>query len=185
MTVTSFPVQITWRDMEAAEAVEKYIHKKATKLNTFYSHIIACQVFVAPYDQHRLEGKLYHVRIDLEVPGEVLMVNRGPELHSSHKDLYVAIRDAFEEIQRQLQVYADRQHHEVKFHPTQAKGVVSKLFPQEGYGFIKVPDGREIYFHAHSLLDVAFDKLEIGTELSFVETSGENGPQASTVRLAE
>jgi ribosomal subunit interface protein len=182
MVTTTFPIQISWREIPSNNAVEKYIQQKALKLATFYSRVTSCQVRVEPFHQHRQQGKLYHVRIELEVPGKVLVVNRQPQLHMAHKDLYVAIRDAFEEAQRQLQKYADHLHQEVKSHASEPRGAVSKLFPQEGYGFIIAPDGREIYFHRHSVLAEGFDKLGIGTEVTFVEEPGEQGPQASTVR---
>ena len=38
-----------------------------------------------------------------------------------------------------------------------------------------------MYFHKNSVVDTAFDKLDIGTEVRFVEEMGELGPQASTV----
>jgi cold shock CspA family protein len=53
---------------------------------------------------------------------------------------------------------------------------------EEGYGFLETPDGREIYFHRHSVLHPGFDRLAIGRVL-FVEEPGE-GPQASTVAIA-
>jgi cold shock CspA family protein len=61
---------------------------------------------------------------------------------------------------------------------------VNRLFPEEGYGFLETPDGREIYFHRHSVLYPGFDRLAIGTEVRFVEEPGEKGPQASTVAIA-
>lgn len=55
------------------------------------------------------------------------------------------------------------------------------LNSDEGYGRIETPDERLIYFHCNSVLDNAFDKLEVGSEVLFVEEMGERGPQASTV----
>jgi cold shock CspA family protein len=60
---------------------------------------------------------------------------------------------------------------------------VAKLFPVEGYGYIETPDGREIYFHANSVLNNRFKSLKLGSKVSFTEEAGEKGPQASTVRL--
>jgi cold shock CspA family protein len=60
--------------------------------------------------------------------------------------------------------------------------LVSKLFPEEGYGFLSTPDGREIYFHRDSVLHEGFDYLKMGTEVTFVEAEGKEGPQASTVK---
>ena len=48
--------------------------------------------------------------------------------------------------------------------------------------FAMTPDGREIYFHQNSVVNGAFSKLEIGTRVYFVETMGEKGAQASTVK---
>jgi cold shock CspA family protein len=44
------------------------------------------------------------------------------------------------------------------------------------------PGAREIYFHRDSVLHDAFDRLAIGTEVTFVEEEGKKGPQASTVK---
>jgi len=57
------------------------------------------------------------------------------------------------------------------------------LFPKQDYGFLETPDGREIYFHRNSVLHPGFDRLEIGTEVRFVEELGQEGPQASTVAI--
>jgi cold shock CspA family protein len=59
---------------------------------------------------------------------------------------------------------------------------VSKLYPDEGYGFIGTTDGRDVYFHRDSVLHEGFDHLRIGTEVTFAEEVGEKGPQASSVR---
>jgi cold shock CspA family protein len=69
----------------------------------------------------------------------------------------------------------------VKAHETSPHARVAKLFPEEGYGFLETPDGREVYFHRNSVKDSGFDRLEIGTEVRFAEESGEQGPQASAV----
>jgi len=58
-------------------------------------------------------------------------------------------------------------------------------FPlMEDYGFLKTPDGREIYFNKNSVLLPGFDRLEVGTEVLYAEEVGERGPQASRVRVA-
>ena len=37
------------------------------------------------------------------------------------------------------------------------------------YGFIATSDGREIYFHRNSVIDDAFDRLSVGSEVRFAE----------------
>jgi len=70
----------------------------------------------------------------------------------------------------------------VKAHATPPHGRVIRLFPDQGYGFIAAPDGRELYFHRNSVLSGGFEKLEVGSEVSYAEEEGEKGPQASTVK---
>jgi cold shock CspA family protein len=45
-------------------------------------------------------------------------------------------------------------------------------------------DGRLVYFHRHSVVEPAFDALEVGDPVEVVVRSKESdvGPQASTVR---
>ena len=177
------PLQISFRDMEPSAAVEAKIRERAGKLDRYYDRIMGCRVVVeAPHRRHH-QGKLFHVRIDLTVPNGELLVTREPAERHAHEDVYVAIRDAFDAAQRRLAAHASRQRGDVKLHEAPAHARVAKLFPAEGYGFIETPDAREIYFHRNSVLDEAFDALEVGSEVRFVEEAGERGPQASTVRL--
>ncbi len=176
------PLQITFRDMEPSEAVEARIREKAAKLEQYYDKIISCRVMVEAPHGHHHQGRLYQVRIDLSVPDGELVVNR--EHHHkdhSHEDVYVAIRDAFEAMKRQLQDHVRVRRGKTKQHEATPGGHVISLHPDEDYGRIGTPDGREIYFHRNSVLDDAFDKLEVGTEVRYTEEAGEHGPQASTV----
>jgi len=177
------PMQISFRDMEPSAAVETKIRERAAKLDRYYDRIMSCRVVVeAPHRRHH-QGKLYHVRVDLTVPQGELVVSREPVDRHAHEDVYVAIRDAFDAAQRRLADYARRQRGDIKIHEEAAVSRVSKLFPDEGYGFIETPEGHEIYFHRNSVLNGSFARLEVGDEVQFVEEQGEKGPQASTVRF--
>jgi cold shock CspA family protein len=57
------------------------------------------------------------------------------------------------------------------------------LSPVDEFGYLEAEDGHEVYFHRRAVLDGAFDRLTVGTRVSFVEEPGEKGPQASTVKL--
>jgi cold shock CspA family protein len=71
---------------------------------------------------------------------------------------------------------------EVKTPAGPPQGRVVRLFPEDGFGFLEAPDGREVYFHRNSVLE-GFDSLEVGSEVRFAEEQGIEGPQASTVSL--
>lgn len=177
------PIEITFRQMEPSEALEAKIREKAHALEQFYDRIMSCHVVVEMNHKHHHQGNLFHVRIDLRVPGKELVVSREPNGNHAHEDAHVAVRDAFEAMKRQIKSFARLQRREVKTHEMPPHGKVSVLFPMENYGRILTPDGRDIYFHRNSVIDADLDQLEEGMEVRFTETMGDNGPQASTVRL--
>ena len=71
----------------------------------------------------------------------------------------------------------------VKHHAEASHGRVKNLLAREDCGFIETADGRQIYFHRNAVLDAAFDRLKVGSEVAFAEEEGVKGPQASTVRV--
>jgi cold shock CspA family protein len=133
--------------------------------------------------RHHHRGNLFHVRIDITVPGRELVVGRSPAAHHAHEDVYVAIRDAFRAAARQLEDHARLVRGEVKTHAVPAHGRVARLFADQGYGFIETSDGDEIYFHRNSVVEHAFDRLDVGSEVRVVTTEGETRTQAKTVNL--
>ena len=177
------PLQITFRGFPHSDAVEANIREKANKLDQFYSRIMNCRVMVEARHRHHHQGNLYHVRIELTVPGKELVVSRERHDEQAHEDIYVAIRDAFDDAKRLLEDHARRQRGDVKAHEVPLHGTVVRLVPEQEHGFIETFDGREIYFHKNSVLGGAFDQLEIGSAVRFAEEPGEQGPQASTVHL--
>lgn len=175
------PIQISFRHMEPSLAVEDRVREKAAKLEQFYDRIMGCRVVVEAPHRHHHRGKLYHIRIDLTVPGGELVVSREHHGKQAHEDVYVAIRDAFNAAQRQLESYTQRRRGHVKYHESPPYGRISLLVPDQDYGKIETIDGREVYFHRNSVLNGGFNNLQVGREVRFSEEKGDLGPQASTV----
>jgi cold shock CspA family protein len=125
---------------------------------------------------------VFHVRVEVSVPGEKLVSSREPGAHHAYSDVYVAIRDALDTMRRRLGDYEHRRRGHVKVHAV-PHGRVVELHPDEDYGRIETPEGHLVYFHRNSLLGTDFDKLAVGIEVRFEEEQGERGPQASAVRL--
>lgn len=175
------PAQIVFRNMPPSDAIESDVREKVAKLERFCPDIIHCHVMVEAHHKHHHHGNLYHVRIDLAVPGAELVASREPSRHHAHEDVYVAIRDAFDAVRRRLEDYARVRRGKVKRHEVAPHGRIAELYPEEGYGKIATPDGRLVYFHKNSVVDADFGKLKVGDEVRFVEEMGELGPQASTL----
>jgi cold shock CspA family protein len=92
--------------------------------------------------------------------------------------------DAFQAMERQLKERAERQRMQVKQHDVEAAFVV-RLFRDQDYGFLKTPEGREIYFHRAATVGQDWERLELGTQVRFEESMGEMGPQATTVQIID
>lgn len=170
------PLRITIRDLPPSAAIENHIREKAAKLEQFYPRIMGCRVVVETPGKHKHQGRLFNVRIDLTVPGGELVVGRD-----LNEDMYVALRDAFDAARRRLEDYGRRQRGEVKSHELASRGRVARLFPEAGYGFIEAHDGREIYFHRDKVVTPDFARLEVGTEVQFIEEMAGEGRQAKRV----
>jgi cold shock CspA family protein/ribosome-associated translation inhibitor RaiA len=175
------PAQVTFRNMDASEAVAQAVGRKIEWLERFFPGLIACRVAVEAPHRHRRD-QLYRVRVGLTLPGGEIVAGRAPAAREAHRDVSVAIRDAFNAARRLLQDKARRRRGQVKVHDDTACARVVRIHP-DGYGFLETPDGRELYFHAHSVLD-GFHRLVVGARVRYAEEIGEKGPQASTVALA-
>jgi cold shock CspA family protein len=195
------PVQVTFRNVDPAKEIEEDIRARAEKLEKFYSPITSCRVLVEAPERHRQKGHLFRISVDLTVPEGEIVIKRAPTLYSRERDmgdersrkgmetgserkyLKVAIRESFDAARRKLQDQARRRRLDVKKHEGTPEARVTKLFPNQDYGCIETADGREIYFHAHSVINGRFKDLKLGAKVRFAEEAGEKGPQASTVRL--
>ena len=112
----TLPLQITFRNLDHSDAVEAAIQEKAKKLERFSHHITSCKVVIEADHLHHHKGNLYHVRIDISVPGDEIVVSREPHKDHSHEDAYVTIRDAFDAAKRQLDDYEQIHRRDVKQH---------------------------------------------------------------------
>ena len=177
------PLQVTFRNMDDSESLESYIRERVEKLDNMSETVVDCRVVVEAPRKHQRKGGLYHAKIDITLPGGTIAVNREQDLHQAHQDVYVAVRDAFDAVQRQMQAYISRQKGHVKSHESVPYGRISELHPEGDYGRILTAEGEDIYFHRNSVLNADFDALEIGMEVRFVAQEGDEGPQASSVRL--
>ena len=174
------PIQITFHDVSRSDALEAHIRQKAEKLEEFHSRIISCRVTVEELSKHHHQGRQFRVRIDLRVPGKEIVANRD-----HHEDVYVALRDAFDAVKRQLEEVAREMRGDVKAHVVSQHGKVARLFTDEGYGFIETADGRELYFSRENVMHPTFDQLTPGTEVQFIEEMAAEGPQAKRVSVGK
>ncbi|HXJ23978.1 MAG TPA: HPF/RaiA family ribosome-associated protein [Polyangia bacterium] len=171
--------QITFHHLDASPALETLIRGEIQELEQFFDGITSCRVALEASNRHR-SGGIYRVSIEVNVPREQIAVGRAPGDHPEHADAYVAVRDAFRAVRRRLEDYVRRLHGNVKTRAVPPHGRVVHLEPDLEYGRLESDDGREIYFHRHSVRG-GIERLAMGAEVRYHEEQGLKGPQASTV----
>jgi cold shock CspA family protein/ribosome-associated translation inhibitor RaiA len=175
-------LQVTFRNTDASPAVEAKIRERARELEQFSDRIVSCRVVIEARNRRR-HGDLFHIRAELKIPGKEIVVKRDPPEHHAHEDIYVAVRDCFDAVRRQLEDYVRRRRADVKSHEVPAHGRIASLIAEQDYGFINAADGTEVYFHRNAVTNGGFEKLAVGEEVRFSlhPGEGEKGPQASAV----
>lgn len=178
------PLEITFVDCDRSAAVEARVNERVSRLERHFGGITSGHVYITSPHQHKRKGRLYEVRLEMRVPGSELAIGGKPGDMNAHEDVYVAVRDAFDAMERQLEKFKRKLRGDVKMHPHSPQGRVSEIRRDEGFGRIATVDGGEIYFHRNALVTGEFESLREGDPVEFVAQTGESeqGPQASTVR---
>ena len=181
------PLELTFRGVEKTPALVRLINERVDKLEQICSNLISCHIAVEQPQKHQTSGDPYRVRIDMRLPpGHELVVKSQTGEGEMHRPLETALRDTFDSAERRLRKQVEQMQGDVKTHPdNQVQAVVDKIFPEEGYGFLRTLNGREVYFHRNSVLHDDFERLVVGTGVRLVEEPGEEGPQASTVQIVD
>lgn len=173
-------IHITFRDLPTSDAVKAHIEERVNKLQQFCHNMIACHVVLEFTNKNQLHGKLHNTRITITAPGKELVTT-----HNEAEDVYVSIRNAFDDMTIQLESYVEQLHGQIKNHQPAVSGKIVRLFNNDGFGFIEGLDGTEFYFNANHVLHPEFHKLTIGMPVHFTEGMGSDGPQAHRIKAIE
>jgi cold shock CspA family protein len=176
------PLELVFRNVERTGWLEELVRTQAERLHRFAGDIIACRVAIEQLAQRHQTGNPFRVRIDVTLaPKKELVVHK--EAFDQKTGLSAVLLDAFETMARRLDEFADLRRYDIKTH-VDTLAVVTKLFHEDGYGFLEADDGREIYFHSHSVLH-GWDRLTLGTAVRYTFEMGDKGPQASSVQIVD
>jgi len=100
---------ITFRHIDHSGALEDRAQKLGSRLGRFSERIMQCHITLEGPGDRRDGGAPYLVKIDLTVPGAQIHADSLHADGAGHKDIYIALRDAFNNAKRQLQgLHRDR-----------------------------------------------------------------------------
>lgn len=121
------PLRITLRQVRPSQRLRQEIRERADALEKFHPRLGGCRVTLEMPHKHHQAGNRFHVRIELKVPGDTLIINYEPTVLGALPEgkaskltkageadvvaryLYVALHAAFEAARRRLQDVARKQ----------------------------------------------------------------------------
>jgi len=95
-------MKLTFRHIERSGALEERARRLGSRLERFNERITQCHMILEGPDSRRSSETPYLVKIDLTVPGAQIHADSLHHDGAGHKDIYLALRDAFNNAKRQL-----------------------------------------------------------------------------------
>jgi len=171
-------LEVESRNIEMTPRWKSEIETRMADLHQRHDNLIHGRVTLTKNLHHKNLANIAEALIVVTIPGRQTMTARKED-----KTFEEAIRTAFDAIAIELRKYREKRGRtEVHMAPLPPlRGVICKLFPNKGYGFILKEGGGEVYFHEHALHGLRFDELSDSTDVAFNVEEGEKGPQATTV----
>jgi cold shock CspA family protein/ribosome-associated translation inhibitor RaiA len=153
------------------------IEQRVADLQANHEDLTHARVTLTKNKHHKKLDDVAEALVVVTLPGRHTCTARKEE-----KTFEEAIRAAFAAVAIELRKYREkRASTEIRVPPVPLRGVVCKLFPREGYGFILQEGGGEVYFHRNAVHGFTFEELSDGQEVAFNVEAGDKGPQATTV----
>src|ERR1041384_7888645 len=141
--------EVIFKDIERTAWVEGFVAERLGHLEKFSPDITRCHVTVAREQGSHRKGNRYSVMVEVRLPRQPdLAVRKQQQIHDMQTQLPAIINQAFGAIEKQLKRTKALGRQEEKSHAGEPRGMVSKIFADEGYGFIRSLEGtEEFYFH--------------------------------------
>ena len=171
------PLQITLQNVPHSDALEARVRQDMARLEHFHPRITSCRVVIEESGKRHDQGRQFAVRIELRAPAHEEAVSTLQH----HEDVYVALREAFHAVRRQLEDRVRIARGDVKRHAGPRHGRVARIDQNEGFGFIETDEGDEVYFSRDNVVNPPFEHLMPGMEVRFVEEPAGDGVQARRV----
>lgn len=107
---------ITFDGMEPSTPLRHEIERCAVKLERLTTPPLTCDVTVRQSEQRHLQGNRYAVHAHLTLPGTTIEAGKTPRADHTHEDPFVAVRDTFDAVRRQLDEHLRIRRGDVKTH---------------------------------------------------------------------
>jgi ribosome-associated translation inhibitor RaiA len=134
------PIEIRFRDMGTSPFMDGVIREQAAHLERFFDHIISCRVLVEQQHLHHRHGRQFHVRIELAIPGERIVVSHDAGRGEQHEKARIAVHGAFAALERRLEASVRKLRVGQQSHHDPLRGKDARLVLDEALGSIEMAD---------------------------------------------
>lgn len=101
MTMAS---NVTYRDLDASEALNAIINKRINKLERYCSEIQRSRVVLDSPHNHKHKGKEFRATVEIDIKGSPITITQNDA------SIHVAVRDAFDVAERKLKSHVEKLH---------------------------------------------------------------------------
>ncbi|MCX6744739.1 MAG: ribosome-associated translation inhibitor RaiA [Candidatus Parcubacteria bacterium] len=103
-------IDIKGTNMDLTPAIKDYVNEKVGSLEKFFDQALIARVDVGRTSNHHQKGDVFRAEININVPQKQLL-----RAEAVRDDLYVAINEAKEELERQIKKYKEKMRGNVKY----------------------------------------------------------------------
>ncbi|MCX6745911.1 MAG: ribosome-associated translation inhibitor RaiA [Candidatus Parcubacteria bacterium] len=103
-------IDIKGTNLELTEAIKDYVNEKIGGLEKFFDQILVARVEVGLTTKHHQKGNIFRAEVNLEVPQKYII-----RAEAEREDLYMAINQVKDELQRQIKKYKEKMRGNFKF----------------------------------------------------------------------
>ena len=175
-------LKIEAKNLDIRKSWQEKIEEERNRLIRHYANfVLHLRVTIEATPGYKEGG--YEVRLVASVPNDTVAVKRWGE------NVRSLLTESFDVLGSQLkEIVKKKQNHKTAkaagaVIDGKSTGIVRKIFTDEAYGFIVTDDKVDVFFHANSLKDVALTELAEGDEVLFAMEEGDQGLQATWVRV--
>jgi ribosome-associated translation inhibitor RaiA len=99
------PLQITFHHVDSSPSLEARIRESLAHLERLHPDMSSCCVAISAAVAHHEHGSRFSVRIDLDIQGRHYCIDTGKSRDVEHADVYAALHNAFDTLQKVLRDY--------------------------------------------------------------------------------
>ena len=106
--------KVVFRGIDHSQTVADAVQKRLDKLERFTEEIHSLRVILESPHNHHYKGKVFHVAVEAVIPNHDILVSHDQHDKHEHEDIYIAIRDAFNALERQIKSVYEKKRHQIR-----------------------------------------------------------------------